>query len=145
MLSRVVPAMGVTMFLSWPVMRLIKELLCLVLIDVVEILHHDIQQVAGAAACHAGNGMGFTQAQAIELGEVVHLFRIVHLVGYQQHFLLAFAKQCGHVLVHWCETVACVDKEKDDIGFLDGQLHLFAYLHFELIVSAHYISACVDD
>ena len=70
---------------------------------------------------------------------------IVDLVGGQHHGFGAFAQHLGHVFVHGRETFAGVNEEEDDVGLVDGEGHLFAYLHLELVVAPHNVATSVDD
>ena len=110
-----------------------------------EVLDEGVEEVAGAAAGDAGDGEGVTQAEGVELGEAVHLGAVVDLVGGEDHGLGALAQHVGHVFVHGGEAFAGVDKEEDDVGLVDGEGHLLAYLDLELVVATHDVAAGVDD
>ena len=55
------------------------------------------------------------------------------------------AQDDGHILVEDVESIATVDQEDDDIGLVDGQVHLLADFFFKNVVRPHHIAAGVDD
>ena len=86
-----------------------------------EVFDECVEEVAGAAASDACDGVGVAEAEGVELREAVHLGAVVDLVGCEHYGFGLLAKHVGDVFVHWGEAFACVDEEEDDVGFVDGE------------------------
>ena len=110
-----------------------------------EVFDEGVEEVAGAGACDACDGVGVAEAEGVEFGEGVHLGGVVDLVGGEDDGLGTFAQHFGDVLVHGCEAFAGVDKEEDDVGLVDGEGYLAADFDLEFVVATHDVAAGVDD
>ena len=69
----------------------------------------------------------------------------VAFVDGDDDFLLAASQHIGDIFIHGGKTLFGVDKEKYDVGFVDGEGYLFANLYLELVVATHDIATSVDD
>ena len=110
-----------------------------------EVLHHGIQQFAGAAARHGGDGEDFIHAEGIEFGIVEIVGGTVDFVDGQIERLLGAAQQGGNLLVERGEAFAAVHYQHNHVRLVDGQGGLLADFSLEDVGGAHHVAAGVDD
>ena len=135
--SLVVPATGVTMFLSSVRVRGGSLLLG-------QDPHDFVEQVARPGAVGRGNTPKLAQAQAVELIGVKHLFAGVNLVHAENDGLLGAAQHVRYLGIIIRDAGGRLHHEDDGVGLLYGYLHLTADGLLEYILGVGGISAGID-
>ncbi len=99
-----------------------------------QVFHHLVQQLASSCACHGRKRENLTQSEGVELSRLAELARDIRLVNSEYHFFLASAKHHRHILVEHMHSCLSVDHENYHIGFVNGEVHLFADFLLENVI-----------
>ena len=109
-----------------------------------QFFHHQVEQVARTASSGGADAVGLTESQLVELGGIIALHVVVHLVGHKQHGELGFAQYHGHIAVPVGHTVGHVHHEEHQVGLFGGYHHLLADFLLEHIVRVDHPPSGVD-
>ena len=106
---------------------------------------HLVEQVARAVAVGCRDGERLSQSQCVELGFGIHALVVVVLVGYDDDGFGGAAQDVGHLVVKVGDAVLDVHDKEDDVGLLDGDVHLLVDLVLKDVLAVDYPSAGVHN
>ena len=89
-----------------------------------DLLHDEVQQVAGAGAVQRRDRHRLADAELVEVGVDGDAGRVVELVGHEQDGYAHAAQHLGDLVVAGQRPAARVDHEEHQVGVLHGGQHL---------------------
>ena len=95
---------------------------------VAKTLERHLDQIIDAVAVRGRNGVGFTQAKFMKLGNCAAVGHALGFVHAQKHALRRLAQQAGNIVIVRIEPRARVDQKQNDIGFRNGLSRLARHL-----------------
>ena len=97
-------------------------------------LKQQVEQVACTAARSGTDTDGIAQTELIELGRLIGLAAVVHLVGDKKHRQLGTAENHCDILVPVGDTGLGINKEEHEVGLFSRHKHLLADRIFKNII-----------
>ena len=93
---------------------------------ILKLVQYDVEQVTRTTTCCSTDTLRITQAQLVELGSLIILSTVIHLVGNKDHRQLGTTQDESNILIPVGQTGVYIYQEEHQVGLFCSYQHLLA-------------------
>ena len=93
---------------------------------ILKLVQYDVEQVTRTTTCCSTDTLRITQAQLVELGSLIILSTVIHLVGNKDYRQLGTTQDESNILIPVGQTGVYIYQEEHQVGLFCSYQHLLA-------------------